>query len=642
MPTWFKDLKTTYKLALGFGLVLLLTLTIAATGWSAIGMLVRSGDRLAAIGELTKAAKDLSIARQDYARQVSEAAAKEVMARLAALREQQESLQRLGLAATSQRLLGEQSELAGSYGQTFAEEVTAYDRQGQAATLLGTRAEQALQSVGEIEQSLANSDAPELYPGQRLGQFRAIGLLDRSLREVRYSLQSYLFTGDAAQEAKATAAMATTITELQRRLATASSRDAPSLRQAEQALLHYQLSIGDFQAAHREADKAAETLRVLEERILAAGRQLATQNIAQREVDSQNAYRRLAFISALALLAGLLASGIITRQLIQPLQGSLLQARRIAGGDLTTSTSVARHDELGQLQASMNEMTTGLRALVGQVQEGVLQLQDAAEGLTSGAEQTREGVERQGQETRLVATAIVELTASAQEVASHAEMASQTSQQVARAASEGDAQVRQAIEAVDRLAQEMSAAGVAMDALLSESKRIGTVTGVIKAVAEQTNLLALNAAIEAARAGDAGRGFAVVADEVRNLARTAQQSVTEIERIVGDLLGRTAQVVARVDASRSQTGQAVILIQHAGKALQLIGNQVTSMQNMNLQIAAAAEEQSRVAGEVERSVHVVGALAQASVSSSQALTAASAELGQLGTELAARISRFRL
>jgi len=642
MPTWFKDLKTTYKLALGFGLVLLLTLTIAATGWSAIGMLVRSGDRLAAIGELTKAAKDLSIARQDYARQVSEVAAEEVMARLAALREQQESLQRLGLDATSQRLLGEQSELAGSYGQTFAEEVTAYDRQGQAATLLGTRAEQALQSVGEIEQSLANSDAPELYPGQRLGQFRAIGLLDRSLREVRYSLQSYLFTGDAAQEAKATAAMATTITELQRRLATASSRDAPSLRQAEQALLHYQLSIGDFQAAHREADKAAETLRVLEERILAAGRQLATQNIAQREVDSQNAYRRLAFISALALLAGLLASGIITRQLIQPLQVSLLQARRIAGGDLTTSTSVARHDELGQLQASMNEMTTGLRALVGQVQEGVLQLQDAAEGLTSGAEQTREGVERQGQETRLVATAIVELTASAQEVAAHAEMASQTSQQVERAASEGDAQVRQAIEAVDRLAQEMSAAGVAMDALLSESKRIGTVTGVIKAVAEQTNLLALNAAIEAARAGDAGRGFAVVADEVRNLARTAQQSVTEIERIVGDLLGRTAQVVARVDASRSQTGQAVILIQHAGKALQLIGNQVTSMQNMNLQIAAAAEEQSRVAGEVERSVHVVGALAQASVSSSQALTAASAELGQLGTELAARISRFRL
>jgi len=642
MRTWFKDLKTTLKLALGFGSVLLLTLAIAATGWSAIGMLVRSGDRLAAIGELTKAAKDLSIARQDYARQVNETAAKEVTARLTALREQQEGLQRLGLDPTSQRLLDEQSELAGHYGQTFAEEVTAYERQGHAATLLGTRAEQALQAVGEIERALANNEAPELYPGQRLGQFRAIGLLDRKLRDVRYSLQSYLLSGDAAQETKATGDMASTIAELQRRLATASARDAPSLRQAEEALLHYQQSIGDFQAAHREAAKAVETLRLLEERILDAGRQLATQNIAQREVDSQNAYRRLAFISALALLAGLLASGIITRQLIQPLQASLLQARRIAGGDLTPSMAVARRDELGQLQASMSEMTTGLRALVGQVQEGVVQLQGAAAGLTSGAERTREGVERQGQEIRLVATAIVELTASAQEVAAHAEMASQTSQQVERAASEGDAQVHQAILAVDTLAREMLEAGTAMDALLDETKRIGTVTGVIKAVAEQTNLLALNAAIEAARAGEAGRGFAVVADEVRNLARTAQQSVTEIERIVSDLLGRAGQAAARVDASRAQTGQAVTLIQHAGDALRLIGDQVTTMQSMNLQIAAASEEQSRVAGEVERSVHVVEELSQASVDASQDLTLASAELGQLGVELSARTSRFRL
>lgn len=642
MGTWFKDLKTTYKLLLGFGSVLLLTLAIAATGWSAIGMLVRSSDRLAAIGELTAAAKDLRIARLDYAGQASEATAGQVKARVATLREQQAALQRLGLDAASQKLLDEQSELAGRYGQTFAEQVTAHERQAQAAALLGTRADQALQAVGEIEQNLAGSDATELYPGQRLGQFRAIGLLDRKVRDVRYSLQSYLLSGDAAQETKATGDMATTIAELQRRLATASSRDAPSLRQAEQALLHYQQSIGDFQAAHREEAKAAETLRLLEDHLLEIGRQLATQTIAQREGDSQNAYGRLAGISLLALLAGLLAGWIITRQLIPPLQASLWQARRIAGGDLSAAVSVSRRDELGQLQASMSEMTTGLRDLVGQVQEGTAQLQGAAQGFTASAERTREGVERQGQETRLVATAIVELTASAQEVAAHAEMASQTSQQAERVASEGDTQVRQAIAAVDSLAEEMLEAGTAMDALLSESKRIGTVTGVIRTVAEQTNLLALNAAIEAARAGEAGRGFAVVADEVRNLARTAQQSVTEIERIVSDVLGRAGQAAARVDASRAQTGQAVTLIQHAGEALRLIGEQVTTMQSMNLQIAAAAEEQSRVAGEVERSVHVVETLAQNSVSSSQELTAASSELGQLGTELAARISRFRL
>ncbi len=642
MRTWFKDLKTTHKLALGFGNVLLLTLAIAATGWNTIGMLGRSSDRLVAIGELTEAAKDLRIARLDYSHQASETAANQLAARLRTFSDQQGELQRLGLDPTTERLLGPQSELTGKYGQTLTALVAAYERQGQAAGLLGTRADQALQAVSEIEKNLASSDAPEFYPGQRLGQFRAIGVLDRRLRDVRYSLQRYLLTGDADQQAKADADMAATLAELKRRLVSASARDKPSLDLAEQALVHYQRSIGDFQQARHQVEQAAKTLRGLEDQILLKGRELATQTVAQRDTDSRQAYRWLAVITALALLAGLLAGWLITRLLMQPLRASLLQARRIAGGDLSSVPAVTRRDELGQLQASMGEMTAGLRGLVGQVQEGTAQLQGAAQGLTASAERTREGVERQGQETRQVATAIVQLTASAQEVASHAEMASQTSQQVERAAGDGDARVRQAIAAVDTLAQEMLQAATAMDALLRESERIGAVTGVIKAVAEQTNLLALNAAIEAARAGEAGRGFAVVADEVRNLARSTQQSVTEIERSVADLGDRATQAAACMGTSRSQTDHAVTLIQHAGGALQLIGNQVTTMQAMNLQIAAAAEEQSRVAGEVGRSVAVVEALAEASVTASQEMSTASMELGQLGEELTARISRFRL
>lgn len=644
MQHFIKDLKTTHKLALGFGSVLLLTLAIGATGWSAISLLGRSADRLAAIGVLSEAAKDLRIARLGYAQNFSQAGAQDVVKRLAALRERQQALHRLGLDPASQALLTQQSDLANAYGQTFEEQVAAYGRRSQAAAALSTRAEEALHGVGQIEQSLASSDAAELYPGQRLGQFRAIGVLDRRLREVKYSLQSYLLSGDASLEAKAKAKadMTATLTELQRRLASASARDAPILRQAEQELLHYQDSIAAFQQANQQETQTAEALQGLEDRILAVGRQLAVETLALRDVDSQRAYRWLALISALALLAGILAGWTITRQLMQPLRASLAQARRIAGGDLALVPVAARRDELGQLQTSMGEMTLGLRELVGQIQEGTTQLQAAAQGLTGSAERTRTGVERQGQETRLVATAIVQLTASAQEVANHAEMASQTSQEVQRAAGAGDERVRQAISAVDALAREMLQADTAMDGLLHESERIGTVTGVIKAIAEQTNLLALNAAIEAARAGAAGRGFAVVADEVRNLARSTQQSVTEIERSVADLRESAAQAATRMEASRAQTGQAMTLIQHAGEALQLIGQQVTGMQAMNLQIAAAAEEQSRVAGEVGQSVRVVETLAEASVTSSQEMTAASLELGQVGEDLTARISRFRL
>lgn len=642
MRTWFVDLKTTYKLALSFGCVLLLTIVIAATGWSAIGMLERSSDRLATIGKLTEASKDLRIERQAYAHNISDAGFKEVVSRLDWLREQQADLQRFKIDFASQRLLTDQQKLTGMYQVTFTDQVTAYTQRAQAAAQLAARADQALQAVGEIEQDLAASSAPELYPGQRSGQFRAITLLDRRVREVRYSLQSYLLSGDTMLEEKATADMASTISELQRRLASASSRDAPILRRAEAALLNYQESISSFQQANLLATRAAETLRGLEDKILETGRELVNMTVANRKATSQQAYHWLFLISALALISCLAAGCIITRQLMKPLQASLLQARRIAGGDLTPTATVRRRDELGQLQASMSNMTIGLRELVGQVQEGALQLHEAARDLTSSAEQTREGIERQSQETRLVATAIVQLTASAQEVATHAAMASHASQNVERAAGDGDVRVNQAIAAVDDLAQEMLQSAAAMDALMRESERIGTVTGVIKAVADQTNLLALNAAIEAARAGEAGRGFAVVADEVRNLARSTQKSVNEIERSVTDLRSRAVQAAARMEASRSRTGHAVNLIQHAGEALKLIGNQVFSMQTMNVQIAAAAEEQSRVAGQVERSVAAVESLSEASVASSQKMSKASAELGKLGEELTSRTSRFKL
>ncbi len=202
--------------------------------------------------------------------------------------------------------------------------------------------------------------------------------------------------------------------------------------------------------------------------------------------------------------------------------------------------------------------------------------------------------------------------------------------------------VDQAVTRIERLASEMDVSSEAMARLKNESEQIGSVLDVIKSVAEQTNLLALNAAIEAARAGDAGRGFAVVADEVRGLAQRTQQSTAEIEGLIQRLQQGAGEAAERLENSRSLTASTVELARRAGAALDSITRTVSDIQNMNLQIATAAEQQSTVAEEINRSVLSVRDVAEQSAAASEQTAASSGELARLGTQLQAQVGRFRL
>src|SRR5690606_4599215 len=199
-------------------------------------------------------------------------------------------------------------------------------------------------------------------------------------------------------------------------------------------------------------------------------------------------------------------------------------------------------------------------------------------------------------------TAMNEMAATVQEVARNAEDASRAATSADSEAREGERAVGDAVQQMDRLADEVSRSNEAVSQLKQESEKIGSVLDVIKAVAEQTNLLALNAAIEAARAGEAGRGFAVVADEVRGLAQRTQKSTEEIEGLIGGLQQGTQQAAALMDSSRALTENTVELTRRAGARLVDIAMAVSTIQSMNQQIAAAAEQQSAVAEEINRSV----------------------------------------
>nr|WP_085710957.1 MULTISPECIES: methyl-accepting chemotaxis protein [unclassified Pseudomonas] len=346
--------------------------------------------------------------------------------------------------------------------------------------------------------------------------------------------------------------------------------------------------------------------------------------------------------SALALLVGLIAAWVITRLIVAPLRSVMLVAQRIAAGDLSATVEVTRRDEIGQLMQSMQQMGAGLSSIVSGLQAGIEQLASSAQSLSAVTEQTNLEVSSQKEETEQVATAMNQMTATVHDVARNAEEAALAAQTADGKVESGQQVVRQSMARIEQLADSATSASSSIESLSAEIQNIGTVLEVIKSVAEQTNLLALNAAIEAARAGEQGRGFAVVADEVRALARRTQQSTEEIERLVSALRSAAHSSVQQIQSSGELVKLAVSDALQTESALGSIAAAVSLIQQMNQQIAAAAEEQSSVAEEINRSVTSIRASADQSSIAMRGNAASSVELAQLGSELRGMVGHFRL
>ncbi len=345
----------------------------------------------------------------------------------------------------------------------------------------------------------------------------------------------------------------------------------------------------------------------------------------------------------LALVSGVGLSIYISKGINSSISQMQSTMHSIADGkDLSINLDISGKDELATMAEEINSMLKSFSSLIAEVNSSVVNVEQSTVSLSNNVNKTNQGVAAQMQETDMVATAVTEMVATIEEIArtttetaAKAELANQNSVK-------GQARVSQTIVSIETLTNKLAESEAVVKDLADDSKTIGSVLDVIRGIAEQTNLLALNAAIEAARAGEQGRGFAVVADEVRNLASRTQDSTKEIETIISSLQGRTHDIVGLMKECREQGGESAKQASLAGDMLTEIGSDIVTISDMTTSIAAAIQQQSTVAAEVNTHVVAIRDVTEVTALASDENAQMSDDLAQQAVALKAEVATFKV
>lgn len=415
------------------------------------------------------------------------------------------------------------------------------------------------------------------------------------------------------------------------------------LRSEHQALGgNYRKGRDAFVAAGADAKAGDEAVkgidRAASEQMTALVEQLRQNSLSQAEQINASAARTIlsgtVVMLAAALVIAVFSLWLVNRNLIIPIRHLIGHVDQLSQGRFGQRVESTRQDELGLLARAANTLRDFLASTSERLHHSTQNLDSASSELNAIASRMTEGVSEQFERTDQVATAMHEMSATAQEVARHAADAAHAANDADDSARQGSTVMQSTIATITDIRGEIANTAEVIRRLESDSGRIGKVLEVIRGIAEQTNLLALNAAIEAARAGEQGRGFAVVADEVRHLAQRTAESTAEIHQIIDTVQSGALNAVRAIESGQQRSEQGVTQVTEAGAMLQRITETVEAIRDMNQQIATAAEEQTSVAEDISRNLTELTAIASANQDNVERTQKASRNLhdmsGQLG------------
>lgn len=415
-----------------------------------------------------------------------------------------------------------------------------------------------------------------------------------------------------------------------------------SLRREHQSLgVNYRKGRDAFIAAGADAavgDKAVSGIdRNTAQQLEALSSELHKQSLEQASLINASADRTITYGTLLMLGAtvviALFSLWLINRNLINPIRELIDHIAQLSHGNFGKRVESTRQDELGNLAVAANILRDFLADTFSRLKRSTEDLDTASGELNSIATLMAQGTREQFSRTDQVATAMHEMSATAQEVARHAAEAANAADDADSAARQGETVMQATIQTITDIRGEISNTSDVIRRLESDTGRISKVLEVIRGIAEQTNLLALNAAIEAARAGEQGRGFAVVADEVRTLAQRTAESTAEIHQIIDTVQTGAVNAVRAIESGQQRSEEGVTQVTEAGATLQLITSAVEAIRDMNRQIATAAEEQTSVAEDISRNLTEITAIATANQENVQRTESAGKNLHELSGQL---------